>query len=131
MTVVDASILLKLAIEEADSDAARTFVAREMLIAPDLIAVEVANGLRKGMRDGRTPASDVEPSSDRLVVSVTIVPSVVVRRALQIALVLSHHVHDCVYLALAEANSCRLFTADHKFRAKALASAFDRVVPAY
>jgi predicted nucleic acid-binding protein len=128
--VVDASVAIKWVVEEAGSPQARAYLGKDRLVAPDLISAEVANIL---WRHSLTGVSPPEVSDQRLegVLSMldTLYPSrPLAKRALQLALGLSHPAYDCFYLALAEAIDTKVLTADARFAGRLQGSAFaDRV----
>ena len=129
--VVDASVAFKWFIEELQSDAAlRVPALPEDLIAPDLIVVEVANALWRGVRDGRvltTQATEALTSLPRffaeLASSASLAP-----RAFAIACDLSHPVYDCLYLALAEQRDARVVSADARLKNKVAGTEWARRV---
>ena len=116
--VVDASVAVKLLVDEPDSDAARKLVAsgRE-LHAPRLMASEVANALWRKARLGQVERADAGAALAWL-------PDMPVRwnddetvsaDAVRLALALDHPVYDCVYLALAHRIGATVVTADRRF----------------
>ncbi len=116
--VVDASVAVKLLVDEPDSDAARGLAAsgRE-LHAPRLMASEVANALWRKARAGQIERADAGAALAWL-------PDMPVRwnddetvsaDALRLALALDHAVYDCVYLALAHRIGATVVTADRRF----------------
>ena len=127
MIVLDASLAVKLLVHENDSDDAlywyRTFGAD--LLAPDLIAVEVAQAIvrrvnmRQLSRDDarRMIATWAEFLDDVITLSST--DTVRLGAAAEIAMSIGHPVEDCLYLALAIEQGCTLVTCDARFAAKA------------
>ena len=115
---VDTSVALKLVIEEPGSDAAEALVQDDvLLIAPDLIHVEMANALwanalSKRIKPAQAQAlvSAWQPLLDRFYPVAQLTED-----ALQIALVLNHAIYDCIFLALAVRENAVLVTADQKF----------------
>lgn len=112
--VVDASVVLKLVIQESDSDHARLLVAREMLAAPDLLLVECANSLCVKSRRKQISVSDAAGAFAAIeAMPIRILP---MRRhvaaAQAIAFELDQTVYDCIYLAAAVAERAILVTAD-------------------
>ncbi|MFD1787473.1 type II toxin-antitoxin system VapC family toxin [Sphingomonas floccifaciens] len=124
MTVVDASLATKLLIEEPDSDLAHDWFRAERgaIIAPDLIAIEVAQAVVRRVNERLAPAEFgraamrgwTELLSGRAIEPVRMGPENV-ERASAIAMHLGHPVKDCLYLALAIDRRCRLITCDRKF----------------
>jgi predicted nucleic acid-binding protein len=115
--VVDASVAAKWIIAEPLSDQAIAVLSRpEDLIAPDLLAAEVASVLWKKVRTG--DLTEVEATRRfaalsgmglELVATPPLVP-----RALSFALKAQRTVYDSLYLALAEERDCKFVTADEK-----------------
>ncbi len=118
--VIDASALVPLVLIEAESAAARAFVATApSLVAPDLVAGEFANAIWKAVRLQRIAAPDAAASYreglrliGRLVPVTALVP-----RALELALARNHPVYDCIYVALAERERMPLVTCDRRLAA--------------
>jgi predicted nucleic acid-binding protein len=116
MLVVDASVIVKLAAPEPDTEAAERVFRHPELHAPSQARLEVANALRRraaSIEIARTfvatlPARLVLHPDDRLFDA-----------AFDLAVELDHEIYDCLYLALAVALDCRLVTADRAFAAKA------------
>lgn len=120
--VLDASVAVKLVVEETGSDsAARLLEAGEDLIAPDLLLIEVGNVLWRKVRDSQLlevhaarSLDDVPDFLERLYPSAPLVSD-----AWRIAFQLRHPIYDCVYLALAERADRAVVTADKELCAKA------------
>ncbi|MCE2475574.1 MAG: type II toxin-antitoxin system VapC family toxin [Alphaproteobacteria bacterium] len=116
--VVDASVSVKLLVEEPDSDAARELAASgQELHAPRLMASEVANALWRKARLGQIERADAG-------VALAWLPDMPVHwsddetvsaDAVRLALALDHPVYDCVYLALAHRIGALVVTADRQF----------------
>ncbi len=129
MTVVlEASVALKWAMNEVDSDRSRRlrddFRRKiDQAIAPDSCTLECAHGLSRAERRGIVidPLTlwyelMAEPLS--FVESIPLMP-----RALEIASRFRIGVYDCLYVALAEREKCDLITADMRLM-NGLGSAF-------
>ena len=122
--VVDASVAVKWLVAEEDSESAnRLAVGAEDLLAPRLMASEVANTLWRKARLG-------EIGRDRAGVLMAALTEMPVRwnvdetlcaDAVRLALALDRPVYDCVYLALAHRVGAQVITADVRF-ANALAT---------
>ena len=122
--VVDASVAVKLLVDEPDSDAARGLAASgEELHAPRLMAPEAANALWRKARTGQMERADAGAA----LAWMAEMPlrwhddETVGADALRLALALDHAVYDCVYLALAHRIGATVVTADRRF-ANVLAS---------
>ncbi|MDP2411928.1 MAG: type II toxin-antitoxin system VapC family toxin [Pseudolabrys sp.] len=117
--VVDASVAVQWALNEAGTTRALALREEENLIAPSLIATEIGNALWKAVRRGavaRTEALDTMAAI--LIPFDALVPVEDLRhRALDIAIDLDHPIYDCFYLALAERERCPLVTADKRLLA--------------
>jgi predicted nucleic acid-binding protein len=111
--VVDASVLVvALADDGADGDAARLRLRGESLAAPQLIDLEVASVLRRHVAAARIDAR-------RAGLAVTDLVDLPMRRAPHAALLhrcwelrQNVSIYDAAYVALAEALGCSLITAD-------------------
>jgi predicted nucleic acid-binding protein len=119
--VVDASVAVKWLVDEIDSELADEVARVGTLIAPDFIVLEIANALGKRCRARVLSVADAERLRlaaesyfDELARSAD-----VLGRALDLAVTLDHPLYDCLYLALAEARSLPLVTADETFVRKA------------
>ena len=84
------------------------------MIAPELVLSECCNALwRLRRRDPATSAAALQSLDALLAVRFTLMPArTLVRRALEIALGLDHPAYDTLYLAMAEAYSAKVVTAD-------------------
>lgn len=114
--VIDASVALKWVFDEPGTEAAVALLTEE-LIAPELWLAEAANALWRHVRLGEASAAEalarIEELANAPVASMSIEPYV--RRALELATVLSHPVYDCLYLALAEHLGTHIVTDDRRF----------------
>ena len=116
--VVDASVAVKLLVDEPDSDAARELAASgQELHAPRLMASEVANALWRKSRRGQIERADAGAA----MASLSDMPlrwsddEAVSADAVRLVLALDHPVYDCVYLALAHCIGATVVTADRRF----------------
>ena len=115
--VMDASVAAKWLVNESLSESALSLLdPANDLIAPDLILAEVANILWKKIRAGELSREMALDRFDALVnMGVKVVAvNALSRRALEIATEAGRTVYDSLYLALAEANDCRVVTADSR-----------------
>jgi predicted nucleic acid-binding protein len=115
--VVDASVVIPCFVPERFSEAARGWVvAADMLLAPELTSLECANALWKKVRLGQLTLHDARSALERIVSGfIELRPSTALAcMALELGAELNHPVDDCVYLALAEAESAAFLTADRK-----------------
>ncbi len=112
--IVDASVAIKWSVEEEGADAAHALLRRGPLMAPDLIAAEVANALWKKGRRGEVAPEQLAYAFETSVrlVDELVATKDLAERALQIATALDHPAYDCFYLALAELRGGVFVTAD-------------------
>ncbi len=122
--VVDASVVVKLLVDEPDSGAARVLAASgQEMHAPRLMVAEVANALWSKARQDQIECTDVGAAMTVL----SDMPvcwnddETVSSDAVRLALALDQPVYDCVYLALAHRIGATVVTADSRF-ANAVAS---------
>ena len=115
--IIDASVAFKLVVEEADSAEAIAWIGRSELVGPTLIHAEVGNALWKRVRKNElADDGEIEARLADLARYIrTVDETMLVPRALRLAIDLAHPVYDCVYLALAEALDDALLTADRRF----------------
>lgn len=131
--VLDASVLVKLFIDEPLSDCAETVVADHALIlAPELTRLEVAGGITRKVRQGQLPRAAAEEKL-RLwhefvqLGNLRLTPNHELQPATeQLSLELRHPLADCLYLAVAEQHRAPLITADQPFL-EALGESFPHV----
>lgn len=125
MIVVDASVAVKWFLAEPlHAEARRVLDLEEVLVAPDLLAVEVANVAWKKTRRGELTGAEAKrlvaallSGTPQLRSSAALAPA-----AFDLAVRLDHAVYDCVYLALALSEQSTLLTADTQFHNHVAAS---------
>ena len=114
--IVDASVVVKwFVLEDGHEQARSLLLADEPLLAPDLLAVEVANALWAKVRrrelgraqSVRAVAAVGEGGEPQLRPSAPMLSA-----AFELATALEHPVYDCLYVALARSMDDRLWTAD-------------------
>lgn len=124
--VVDASVVLKWFLLEANSEAAdfllEKFLNNEAeLLVPDLMLVETASALWKRVMIGKELSADEATLiyQDLLTLPLSFISSgTVAEAALQLALKHNHSVYDALYCALAIERGCDFVTADWKLTNK-------------
>jgi len=116
--VVDASVAVKWVLKEPDSHAARRVVDRAELLAPDLLWAELGNVLWRHQRLGELSASNARDMllTLRAVPVRTYALFPLLPLALEIAVTIGHSIYDCIYLALADREDCRVVTADRRLQ---------------
>ena len=116
--MVDASVAAKWVLHEADSDAARRIVEQAQLMAPDLLWAELGSLLWRRQRNGELTAAQAREMLLTLrafrIRTHGMFP--LLPLALEIAMTIGHSVYDCVYLALADEEDCRVVTADRRLQ---------------
>jgi len=113
--VVDASVLTPaLADSGRDGRQFRGRLRGEVLCSPDLVRVEVTSALRRHVHLGRlTAAQATRAMADLVDLPITVFPTApLLRRVWQLRENLT--AYDGCYVALAEALSCPMLTADHR-----------------
>lgn len=131
--VVDASVAFKWLFLEPGSDRAETLLEAAgsqtvKLVAPEILAAEIANALWKRMRRGdldRQATLEAGKHFERICPLLYPIETLW-RPALKFAIEYGHPVYDCLYLALAEGLPSDLMTADERFY-RAFAPDFPRV----
>ncbi len=124
--VVDASVALKWFVPEPGHEAAIALLQRnDDLLAPDWLLVEVANALWKQWRRNAINGEQIDEILAMLPLLLVFTDArSLAPRASAIARSLDHPVYDCLYLAVAEANSAPLVTDDRTLLTKAAAAGF-------
>lgn len=130
MIVVDASIVVKWAVEEPGRpEALAVLEADGPFVAPDLIFAELANVLRRKERMGEIAVEQTALAVEAVAGALfaTFPSSDVWPEALRLARLLDHSVYDCMYLAVA-LDRGPLVTADEKFARKCAENGLGAVV---
>ena len=116
--VVDASVALKWLVREEHSALARRLAqGGHELYAPNFLAAELTNGLRKKVKKYKLDR-EVAAAAAAAIPDLGIrweEDRVVCADALELALELGWSVYDCFYFALAQRRKARFVTSDHKF----------------
>lgn len=124
--VIDASVAIKWVVDEPGTERA-LLLRRDRLVAPDLLIPECANILWKKAR--RKELSEAEAMLaarllQRAEVQLESMRSLL-EPATKLAVALDHPAYACIYLALAQALSCTMVTADDQLCRKTLAIGFE------
>lgn len=125
--VVNASVALNwVLLQPLTQTAMRIREAGQNLVAPTLLPIEAADGLRSQVRAGRLTQDE---ALDRLATIQAkgidfLDPAHAADTALRLACLIDDNAYDCVYLALALELDCRLVTADSRFAERAAAAGF-------
>jgi predicted nucleic acid-binding protein len=127
MIVLDASVVVKVYLEEIGSDeASAVLVSGRKLLAPDLIRVEVCGALcrrvRRGEIDGEEARRRCQHWLERLNRGLFTLTAdrELMEDAVKIAIEIQHPIQDCLYLAAARRFDVPLITSDRTFRDRAL-----------
>ena len=120
--VVDASVALKWALQEEHTNEALSLWDRwqestESVVAPPLYRAEVTNVLHQQARRGHITSGHATEVLDALLSIVAVLePDGLYARAFALAGMLGvGSTYDALYLALAEAEECEMWTADLRF----------------
>lgn len=122
LAVVDASVVLKWQLNDEECITQATelrddYYARGAIkvIAPQLLAYEVVNGIATATRQKRVaPDKAIEAMSNLLALNVEL-REIEPLRILEMALKYNLAAYDAAYLALAEGEKCDLWTGDRAF----------------
>jgi predicted nucleic acid-binding protein len=121
--IVDASVVLKLVMEEDDSDVARALFASEVPVAPDLLLAECANSLwvkaRRSVISRALAEAGIQLIEAAPIRLIGARPHI--RAAQLIAFELDRSAYDSLYLATAIAERIEFVTADMTFARAAMA----------
>lgn len=119
--VLDSYVAVKWFLAEPDSDKAVKVLDEfdrciHELLSPDIFPVEVAHAITKTERRGLiTPQEGSQAIADLMVFLPELHPYLpLLPRAYQIASQAKIGLYDCLYIALAERESCELLTADER-----------------
>lgn len=117
--MVDASVAVKWLVDEPFSEEAASLLDGSVaLVAPELVFVEAANALWAMRRRGGIGDGDFAEAITLLKSAPLAIPAPMrqlLPSAAHLAADLDHPVYDCVYLALALQEQCRVITADTRF----------------
>lgn len=118
--VVDASVIVKLFLHEEKSDEAigliNKHVGKEVLIiAPELIFLEVLNALRFKEKN-KEKLNSVNKALWGLQLLVEPLNQFILEKAISISLEYNLTIYDAIYAAIAQINGCPLITVDEKLK---------------
>lgn len=115
--VVDASVALKWALAEDGSAEATALIARDELLAPDLLLIECANVLTMRVRRRFMTADDASDALQTILATPKRLHASValIERAHELAVEMEQTAYDCLYLALAISERVQLITDDRRF----------------
>ena len=126
--VIDASIAVKFVVREAGSEAARHLLeVPDPLIAPDWLLAEAASAMWRKVKKSELLVLHAERNLNALPAFFErLHPSrELIADAFHWSFQLRHPVYDCLYLALALFEECRLVTADEKFHGALVRGGFE------
>ena len=115
--VIDASVAAKCVLIEDHTEAARRIVRTRKLYAPELLWAELGSVVWARRRRGEFGV----PYAREMLAELRMLPIrthpvlPLLSAALDVAMAVDHSLYDCLYLALAEAEDCRVVTADRRF----------------
>jgi predicted nucleic acid-binding protein len=119
--IMDASLMAAVLFAEDHSDRARRCLSDELdaghaLIAPDLLALEIASIAAKKVWRGETSTTDGKAAIAATLdlVARPVGASDLAGRAFELAAAHRFSAYDAAYLALAEARACRIATLDDR-----------------
>lgn len=115
--IVDASVALKWALTEQDSEAAGQLIGRGDLAAPALLHIELGHTLTKLARQRLLSRTDALHAWLDLRQANMLIhdDDALLEPAVELSLALNASLYDCVYLALAEETDDLLVSADEHF----------------
>ena len=114
MRIIDASVLVKICIEERSSAAARAeFISGERYAAPAHALAEVAEVLARKVRDGQALLPQIIQSIRAVEGEIEFLKvSDLIETAMEISITTGASVYDCLYVTAARRFGCLLITAD-------------------
>lgn len=119
--VIDSCVAFKWGVKEADSDKANKIRADYQagiheLLAPDVFPVEIGHAITRAERQGRIiPAEGAAFLADLMTTLPALENSLLLLpRAYDISSSAYVGIYDCLYVALAERETCDLITSDDK-----------------
>jgi predicted nucleic acid-binding protein len=133
--VLDSSVCFKWVVPELYTD--KALILRNdsnksivELIAPDIFPIEIAHAITRAERVKRiTPAQGALALADVMSTLPQLFPYIpLLARSYEISSQMRIGVYDCLYVALAERETCDLVTADHRL-IKNLQPQFPFIVP--
>lgn len=116
--IVDASVVAALFLRDPGAEAAERliFAADAALASPDLLELEVASALTRRARRGLLTDADALAAVTRVSrLPIRLTPhGGLLGAAVALSLAHRHAIHDCLYLALAQAEGAGLATFDRR-----------------
>lgn len=126
--VVDTSVAVKWFVAEDGQQAAEKLIGQP-LVAPELLLAEVCNVAWKKQRKGEIDPAQAAMAPQIVTSFVKILPSQgLAGRALDVAIELDHPVYDCFFLALCEAHSLVMVTADARLIRRCAGTPFEALL---
>jgi predicted nucleic acid-binding protein len=117
--ILDASVAFKALVAENDSDKARQLIEDyrngvHVLIAPDILPIEVGHALTRAERQGRVSAADGFALWSSLMADAPLLfPAIALTaRAYVLSSLNRLGIYDCIYVALSEQENCEIVTDD-------------------
>jgi predicted nucleic acid-binding protein len=120
--ILDACVAISMLVEENDTPTAPALQADvsnqiHELIAPDSLPIEIAHALTRAERQGKLMVGESRTAfNEFLATCPKLFPYFdYLDRAMQLSSQLRIGVFDCLYVALAEEQDCRVVTVDERF----------------
>lgn len=114
--VLDASVALKIFVDEDGHQFARRLAGQCRFVAPESLLGETANALWKHERYGNISPDNARKAIESLARHTNLIPvTALIGKALTLAIDLGHPVYDCIYLAAALQLGHPIVTADRRF----------------
>ena len=116
--VIDASVVIKWFLNEADSDKA-IFIRKcnslgnMILIVPDLIFTEILNGMKYKKFD-KEELNEINFTLWNIGFVIKRINKEILDKAIEISLKYNFTIYDSIYIALSEIHNCELITADEE-----------------
>jgi predicted nucleic acid-binding protein len=117
LIIVDASVAVQWIAPEPGHEISASLLGRTDLAAPTFMLLEVANGLRRKLAAGDVSEQQALFGLTEIERTVRLFepPMAVVSAALKLAMMVSHPIYDCLYVAMAEQVGGKFATRDDVF----------------
>lgn len=121
--MIDSSVLVKLFVQEDDSEVAKELIItlhnqKISLLLPDLVLYELANALRWNKNLNKEDIATALLALEGIGATILPASAEIILQAVSLAHTCNTTVYDAVFLALAQQENCVLITADASFGRK-------------